>query len=173
MKSKYAWGCLSAVVITGVGVWLLLLRSEESKYAKPVGIVVTTPNAELSKSINIYLESLASQRTPGFNNYHCANTLYGYDEKYAYSWAYCQGYTDYSKGVNGTGEGYSSPVRLVYRKPNFVIISHQMPKDGSAYGESMRKLFPSSMYKALDSSKDQSAGLIQQVETAAAQSEAN
>lgn len=61
-------------------------------------------NPTLSSQITKYMEAQVGPRTYGHENYHCANKLIAYDEIHAYAWLFCQGYTNYSLGVNGTGE---------------------------------------------------------------------
>ncbi len=48
----------------------------------------------------------------GSDNYHCANHLYGYDERYGYALVYCSGLIIISDTERRQGTAFSIPTRL-------------------------------------------------------------
>lgn len=108
--------------------------------------VVTTGNSKLQANINSFMESQVTEHALGKENYHCANYLYGYDEKYAYAWVLCQGFVSKPNGDLEQGTGFSGPTRLEYRQPNFQIVGFRQPGNGSLYDPGLRELFPKEFY---------------------------
>lgn len=84
LKKNFFIGVIMVSIIV-VAIWQI---HEQLAYAKPVGTLHAEPNDVLQHNINAFLEEkmLSSNIwVPGRENYHCSNTLYGYDEKYAYT----------------------------------------------------------------------------------------
>lgn len=75
----------------------------------------------------------------GRDNYHCANKLYGLDQKYIYAWVFCSGFTQPVEGKLTPGTGFSIPTRLEYDKG--VIVRYEWPVDGRYYYDSWKELF--------------------------------
>jgi uncharacterized protein YneF (UPF0154 family) len=124
-------------------------------------------NPTLSSQITKYMEAQVGPRTYGHENYHCANKLIAYDEIHAYAWLFCQGYTNYSLGVNGTGEGFSVPFRFTYRQPGYSITAHDEPGDGSRYTSDLKRLFPRELQDEVSLSENYAKDLRGTVDAAA------
>jgi hypothetical protein len=116
-------------------------------FAKPVGNLKTITNEILSSNINTYMESQKSPYALGKENYHCSNTLYGFDDKYAYAWVNCSGYIVNDKKEQEQGSAFSVPTRLEYKAPGFQVISFKQPGSGSLYTSTFQQLFPEVFYK--------------------------
>ncbi|GEM_PF-5097442 len=115
-------------------------------FAKPVGNLKIFENHELQSNINTFMESQTSAYTLGKENYYCSNKLYGYDDKYAYAWVYCSGFTIKDNGGLEQGTAFSIPTRFEYINPHFEIFAFQQPRDGNFYDSSLSQLFPKKFY---------------------------
>lgn len=113
------------------------------------------------------MEAQVGPRTYEHQNYHCANKLLGYDKTHAYAWVLCQGYTDYPKAMDGSGEGFSVPIRFKYRQPRYSIVAANQPGDGSRYTSDVERLFPRELRDEIEKSQNQVPALRRQVEAAA------
>jgi hypothetical protein len=101
---------------------------------------------ELKSNICAYMESQARDDYLGKENYHCASLLYGYDDKYAYTLMYCQGFIG-NRAAFSRGTGWLIPTRFEFVKPHYQIIGFKQPGDGGVYQRDIRKLFPRALYK--------------------------
>jgi hypothetical protein len=72
--------------------------------------------------------------------------LYGYDDRYAYAWVFCAGYTADEEFKPTMGTASSIPTRLEYTGSDYEIVSFEQPKDGSLYTPTLQKLFPKKVF---------------------------
>jgi hypothetical protein len=134
------------VGLTGVFVLQKLLFVNSMDFAKPIGDLRVSANSELQSNINSYMESQKDENYLGKENYHCANILYGYDDKYAYAWVICSGFISKGGELKG-GTGSSAPTRLEYSGSDFQIIGFREPADASSLDPTLRELFPEKFYQ--------------------------
>ena len=99
-------------------------------------------NEPLKDAINTYMEAQKTEHDLGYENYHCANKLIGFDDKYAYAWVLCSGYTGETADTLIKGTGFSIPTRFAYDKESMTVTGYEQPGDGSSYMPSLKKLFP-------------------------------
>jgi hypothetical protein len=139
------------IAIVGIVVIMVFVAQQyarnTSQFAKPVGTLKTTKNETLQANINSFMESQKSPNVLGKENYHCSNTLYGFDDKYAYAWVNCSGYIVNNENEREQGSAFSVATRLEYKAPGFQIISFKQPGSGSLYTSTFQKLFPEAFYK--------------------------
>jgi hypothetical protein len=135
-------GIVALFVLFGIGgaVWYFRVLNA---YANPVGVLRTERNAELEANIDTFMETATNTPlTQGRENYRCSNLLYGYDDRYAYAWVFCAGYST-GEELKVTLESASSiPTRLEYSQGTYDIVAFEQPKDGNLYEPTLKKLFP-------------------------------
>ncbi len=83
------------------------------------------------------------------------------NKKYAYMWIIEEEYYVENYQVK-SGEGSSMPYKFVFE--NNEVISYQVPRDGSEYGPSIKKIFPQSIEREVMSFSMDSSNLRKQVE---------
>jgi len=145
------WILLIVFIVILIPVAILIYLSKEviatfipsSEQATIVGQLTTKPNKELSDNINTYYGKL--------HNWTCGNKLYGYDDKYAYTWSFCSKYVYKEYGGVEEDSGQSLPVRFEYDKNTLEIKGYKEPGDGSEYDRTTRMLFPYEIYTKLNS----------------------
>lgn len=108
---------------------------------------VENGNSILGSTIDAFMESQVKPSDIGKDNYHCSHVLYGYSDKYAYTWVYCSGYITKSDGTLEQGSAFSIPTRLTFMLPSYKILGYDQPKDGSLYASSLQELFPEDFYE--------------------------
>jgi hypothetical protein len=106
--------------------------------AQFVGKFISTPNNQLSINIDKYFEQL--------NQMYCSHVLYGYDDKYAYTWIYCSAYINAGNGEIKESSGFSVPTRFEFDKNTLEIKGYKQPQDGERYDSTYRNLFPLEVY---------------------------
>jgi len=106
--------------------------------AQFVGKFISTPNNQLSININKYFEQL--------NQMYCSHVLYGYDDKYAYTWIYCSAFINAGNGEIKESSGFSVPTRFEFDKNTLEIKGFKQPEDGERYDSTYRSLFPLEVY---------------------------
>lgn len=129
-------GILPILAAVGIAVWY---TQGSAAYAQPIGILVTEPNGVLKANAESYMETATESR--------CSSILYGYDDRYAYTWMYCGQYEgsigeDPVRLVAAT----STPTRFEYRQPDFDVIGFEEPGDGNLYESALKALFPKEMF---------------------------
>lgn len=143
------WILLVAFIVILIPIAILAYLSKDliatyipsSEQATIVGQLTTKPNKELSDNINSYYGKK--------NNWECAHILFGYDDKYAYTWSFCSKYVYREYGGVEEDSGQSLPVRFEYDKNTLEIKGYKEPGDGSEYDRTTRMLFPFEIYTKL------------------------
>ncbi len=135
---------VAAVLVGLLASGKIHLKSAEG-FAQPVGTLRTTPQSELQSHVDDFMVTQGSEHDLGKENYQCSSTLYGYDDKYAYAWVYCSGFTLKTNGELEQGTAISAPARLEYTDPHFQIVAFERPGDGGN-PPTLKQLFPKEMY---------------------------
>lgn len=140
---------LVILILVGIRIYIgrdilvaLIPSIEQAQFA---GQFTTKPNKVLSENINKYYGSASRWDI----SYDCAHILYGYDDKYAYTYMQCSRYVHKEYGGVEEESGISNSVRFEYDQNTFEIKGDQAPEDGGGLASSERRLFPFEVYKYL------------------------
>jgi hypothetical protein len=134
---------LIIALVAGMLIWTQYNRS---RYHISAIEQKTSDVIELKSNICAYMEQRPNPGIRGKENYHCANKLYGYDDKYAYAWVCCEGFVG-NRGGYTMSYGFGIPTRFEFIQPHFQIIKFEQPRDGDIYDSDIRKLFPRAIYQ--------------------------
>jgi hypothetical protein len=131
--------------VTGIAVLAIITIFLYKEHIDPVitqaqfiGQYNTEQNIQLAENVDEYMEKN--------NNLYCSHIQYGRDDKYVYTWMFCESYeyTNYG-GIEILG-GFSIPTRLDYNEETFEVNGYKQPGDGSLYGPTLRQIFPYEVY---------------------------
>jgi hypothetical protein len=106
--------------------------------ARFIGKYSTEQNLYLAENVDKYMEK--------DKDIYCSHIQYGHDDKYVFTWMFCEGYeyTNYG-GISTTG-GFSIPTRFDYNNKTFKVNGYKQPGDGSLYDPTLKQIFPYEVY---------------------------
>lgn len=130
------------IIVIIVGIFVVLTKTK-SNVREEIGQNTST---DLESNINIFMEAMVTEDDLGKDSYHCANSIFGQDDKYVYAHTLCMGYEFNTKGELEPVSGSSLPVRFEYTMPGFKIIGYTAAPDGENNDSVWKEIFPGEYY---------------------------